>query len=258
MADPTTALGGLGGQFWSTVLGAIIGAVASGAVSWGLQTSAARATREAERALRDERREVGEALRSEQLLEKRQRDLSLAHSITFKLIAMLSALAQIDAVAKDANVRIGLIKGPNSWLLVTPIGNKFPQQTLERDEQSFVASLKISGLTGKVAESFYLYNDFMFLIDSYRTQRFDVLNRIAAGRVGKLNRGSEPIPAELMTYEPLIIPVRQLAEAILERAPLELSSIQRSLAGLTMECERQFGDDFGKLTDVRAPTALRS
>ena len=251
MTNPLSSLGGLAGQFWSTLLGAVVGAAVSGLVSWRLQTSAARASREAEQALREERREVGEAERREQLAEKRRNDLSLAHSVTFKLIGMLTALVNAEETANDAKKLIGPEWTQNSWLMVVPIANDFPLESLDRLEQSFVASLKISGLTSKVVESIYLYNDFINIMQSYRRQRFEVLHRIATARIGKAIASPEPHPEELAAFEPLIIPVRQLAAALLARAPKERALVDVALSSLSAECERLFDSDYGSLSRAR-------
>ncbi len=195
-------LGGLTGQFWSTLVGAIVGTVVSGIISWIIQSNGADRAKE------------------ERLATKEQEDLSTAFLVTIKVVAMLSHLRGIRNQVRSFQIRQqdDECSGMEFWQVMPPFGTLPAVVQLTDPERSLVFSLADHSLTLDLFELPDIHNDLIELAKQYSDKRIELTSAFKPHKIESATHASTDLePDEVLALTPKIIGVRSLVDALQAR-----------------------------------------
>ena len=142
----------LNGTFWSTLIGAVVGAVAGGLISFLIQVNAVRIARK------------------ERLAAKRQKDLAIGHLAMVKVIRMLSRISHIhDEIT--TNAKVAADKGKPLWQTLPPFATVSSQIEFADSERAFILATKEKALMGAGIELADVHNNLLQLVGSRSSAR---------------------------------------------------------------------------------------
>jgi hypothetical protein len=228
------SLGGLAGQFWSTLIGAVVGAAVGGLISYLIQRSGIKASRE------------------ERLAIKRQEDLAIAFSTMVKLITIMSNFKQIKEALDHAVSELAPNTQGPMWLAIQPFATIPPHVEFTKEESAFIFSTKISNIMLAALELSNVYNDTRQLIERYGEKREALSAMIPVDSVTGNLAASCLDEVTLKTLIPLIVPVEMLADEMLNRRGRNFDGSVQTYDTLRKYCEKYFGGDFPKLELIDA------
>lgn len=241
LASESTAwnlFGGLQGTFWSTLIGAVVGAAMGGLISFVLQERAADRTEKLERA------------------REHDRELALAQTAMVKIIKILSALHLIRSHVHES---MNLANAHGAWhqkkmTFVKSIGNKLATIEISADELRSIRLLGDDDLTNGVMDLDTVYNDLAALMDRYSADRSRLFNEFGAtvtGEIATTNLDEK----QAMLFMPRAAEVESLIVAIISRVQGDFDQANIALARLARAGQAKFGSKFGSYT-ARYPDRL--
>lgn len=149
-------------EFWAAVVGAIVGSVSGGVITWLLSIS-------------QDRRQTSE------------RNQALARSLIFKLIRITSDFHVFQTHAKECAERAEIDKLPIGWQSFRPIANLPDRISFSSEEMSYLLSLKNFELFDKVLSLDVLHSSTIGIFELYKERRLALTDMLAAtmdGMVG--------------------------------------------------------------------------
>jgi len=224
----TGNLGGLGGTFWSTLIGAVVGAVVGGFISYLLQRQSAHEARQ------------------ERLDAKRQENIATAFSTMVKVIKMLSSIAGIRFEVISASRRNSEMGMDNNglWQNMPPYGTFPAPVEFDSREGAFILSTKDNDLMLKTLELADVYNDLVGLIRLYSERRVSLTSLFLIEEVQENHAISPFDQTQLQNMMPSIIGLRFLTEALTSRSEKDYQQARDVFDRLKNRCKEMFGKDF--------------
>jgi hypothetical protein len=219
------------GNFWSVIIGALVGALAAGGISFWLQRMTLRAAAE------------------ERQTERRERRAALGHALLFKTGRIYSharTFSEHMRAAYAAAKRDGF-KG-EAWQFVLPILN-FPDRVeYTTDEMALLLSLKENELFNCLIQLDEIHNSTIEIFRRYAELRLSLTQKLSPHEMrGKIGSGNLT-PAELMRIQPSMIELNDVAEGLQSRcqrdeaeswkALVELQRVLKSALGLEYRFEK--------------------
>ena len=202
-------------EFWAGIIGALVGAVAGGGVTWLLQH-----------------------FQSKQ--DRLERDKASARSLLFKLIHIHSDLSlfhrhvvECDGRAKQLGLEIG-------WQSFLPIANGPRKVEFTSVEMSYLLGLEKFDLFNDVLSLDALHSSTIDIFGLYATHRLELTDMLPAameGMVGstEINDGLKEIVA------PRMVALDDLVQKIRSRSELDAASSQKALIDTNSAIERTLG-----------------
>lgn len=231
MSATIDSLGALGGQFWSTLIGAVVGAIVGGMISFGLQVHGVTATR------------------NERLAARRQEDLAIAFSVIVKVIKVMSNIGHIKAALYDGLSKLNTPEssGAESWQVVPPFGTKFPEVTFTKEESAFVFSTKVKSLMLSTLELADVYNDLVQMVSVYSEKREALTGEFSVAAMEGSLAATDFDRETLRSLLPRMVPLKILIDAMAKRTVVDYDQARRTFDLLKTYCEDRFGEQFPKL-----------
>lgn len=203
----TWKLLGLGTEFWSALVGAIIG----GCIGLGGQWYAVRAARKQ----RLDDLIVEEAQRAREALSHNQ---ALAHSLLFKMMKIVSSLIALRNHVENSisNAADEGHKG-KMWQVILPLANPPDRVTFSADEMAMLMSLHADDVFNTVMSQDDIHNNLIPVFELYATRRREATENFGAMMDGNL--GTTELTYEQMAlFAPREVELEMLAAAMRERA----------------------------------------
>lgn len=221
-------LGGLGGTFWSTLIGAVVGAAAAGIISFILAEIAASRTLNADRAKEKERR------------------LTLAQTAMARVIRMHSGLNMIRSHIEESMV---LANGRNDLLLpraavVRSLANRFSPIEFPAEEQAVIRRLGDNTLTNLLLELDAIYNDTTALMMRYSDDRSALFNDFGGTVSGEVAT-TDLTEDEKKKFMPRFAEVDSIVRHLISRAQGDFDQAAEVIVRLEAAGKRVFGAEFG-------------
>jgi len=190
-------------EFWAGIVGALIGAIAGGGITWLLQHFETKATR-------------------------KERDQALARSLLFKLIKIHSDLEHFrqhvvscGELAANSNLKIG-------WQSFRPIANGPTKLEFTSDEMSYLMKLKNFDLFNNVLSLDALHSSTIDIFDLYAARRLELTSMMPAqmnGMVGEIALNDE----QMAIVGPRMAELDDLVGSIRNRAAKDATDAQNAL-----------------------------
>lgn len=127
-------------EFWSAIIGSIVGAAATGAISYSQQNNAFKRRREIE------------------IQEKNELNKAVAYSILIKMIRIHTGYRKLHEYIKDAEIKRSANIRMEWWNIVRPIANISDNDEFSYSELALIASIGNSELTNGLMQIDRLYN----------------------------------------------------------------------------------------------------
>jgi hypothetical protein len=231
-------LGGLSGTFWSTLIGAVVGAAMGGLISFVLQERAADRTEGLERA------------------REHDRELALAQTAMVKIIKILSAL---NLIRSHVHESLELANNHGAWhqkkmAFVKSIGNKLAVIEISADELRTIRRLGDDELTNGVMDLDTIYNDLAALMERYSADRSRLFSEFGATVTGEIATTTLDEKQSLL-FMPRAAELESLIVAIIARVQGDFDQANMALARLARAGQAKFGSKFGSYT-ARYPDKL--
>ena len=221
-------LGGLGGTFWSTLIGAVVGAAAAGIISFILAEIAASRTLNADRAKEKERR------------------LILAQTAMARVIRMHSGLniirSHIEESMMLANARNDLLR-PRAEV-VRSLANRFSPIEFPAEEQAVIRRLGDNKLTNTLLELDAIYNDTTALMMRYSDDRSALFNDFG-GTVSGDVATTDLTEDQRKKFMPRFAEVDSIIRHLISRAQVDFDQAAEVIVRLETAGKRAFGAEFG-------------
>lgn len=221
-------LGGLGGTFWSTLIGAVVGAAAAGVISFILAEMAASRTQEADRVRECERR------------------LTLAQTAMARVVRMHSGLNIVRAHLHEsmmlANERKDLLL-PRA-AVVRSLANRFSPMEFTAEEQAVVRRLGDDTLTNLLLELDAIYNDTTALMMRYSDDRSSLFNDFGGTITGEVAT-TDLTEEQQKRFMPRFAEVDSLIKQLILRAQVDFDQAAEVIVRLEAAGKRAFGLEFG-------------
>jgi hypothetical protein len=226
--DPFS-LGGLGGTFWSTLIGAITGAVVGGAINLLIQWHSIRAARA------DRRR------------AKRDKDLAAAFRVMVKTIQMLSHISHIRAQVVCAKRQHGARDAADLWMNMPAFGTMPTSVEFSDADTAFLLATGERGVMLEAIELADVHNDLLNLVAAYSAHRESLTSALPVesmqGRFGAASLDQ----SGMLKFGPVMVKVRDLMQAIVRRSEEDYIQSKRVYESLKSYCTNRFGKDFPPL-----------
>lgn len=221
-------LGGLGGTFWSTLIGAVVGAAAAGIISFILAEIAASRTQDADRK------------------RERERRLTLAQTAMARTIRIHAGLNIIRSHVEEsmilANERKELLR-PRATVIKS-IANRFSPIEFTAEEQAVVRRLGDNRLTNLLLELDAIYNDTTALIMRYSDDRSALFNDFGGTVTGEVAT-TELTEEQSKRFMPRFAEVDSLIKHLIARAQVDFDQAAEVIVRLEAAGKRTFGNEFG-------------
>jgi len=221
-------LGDLGGTFWSTLIGAVVGAAAAGIISFILAEIAASRTEKAER-----RRD-------------RERQLTLAQTAMARVIRIHAGLhiirSHLYESLEAANKRGELLEPRFSFIL--PLANRFSMIEFTPEEQAVVRRLGDNELTNMMLEMDAIYNDTTALMMRYSDDRSALLKETGGRIIGDVAEARLTEEQRHMLM-PRIMEIDSLVRQLILRAKGDFDQACAIIVRLEAAGQKAFGAEFG-------------
>jgi hypothetical protein len=222
-------LGGLGGTFWATLIGAIVGAVVGGTITLLIQINGVRIAR------------------NERLETKRQDDLATAFSAMVKVIKMLSNIGHIRAEIAAVRAEVGKPEAEGVvefWQVMRPFGTMPPPVDFTTTESAFILSTKDRDLMLTAMELADVHNNFLGLVTAYSERREALASLFTVEAVHGNYATSALNQEETNRLMPRIIQIRSLTAAMISRGEQDYDQARLVFDHLKAYCSKRFGKDF--------------
>jgi hypothetical protein len=226
--DPSN-LGGLGGTFWSTLIGAIIGAVVGGAINLVIQWHSITAARA------DRRR------------TKREKDLAAAFRVMVKIIKMLSHIRHIRGQVACAKQQLGARDPADLWMVMPAFGT-MPQTVEFSDaDTAFILSTGERSVMLEAIELADVHNDLLNLVTAYSAHRESLTSALPVEAMQGSFGVTSLDQSGMLKFGPAMTKVRDLMQAVERRAEEDQVQSRRVYENLKTYCTKRFGKDFPPL-----------
>jgi hypothetical protein len=224
----TDDLGGLGGTFWATLIGVIVGAGVGGIITFLIQISGVRIAR------------------NERLEAKRQDDLATAFSAMVKIIKMLSNIGHIRTEIAAVQAKLGKpeAEGVEFWQVMPPFGTMPPPVDFTTSESAFILLTKDRDLMLTAMELADVHNNFLGLVTAYSERREALASLFTVGAVHGNYATSALNQEETNRLMPRIIQIRSLTAAMISQGEQDYDQAQRVFNHLKAYCSKRFGEEF--------------
>ncbi len=165
-------------EFWTTLLGAIVGAVAAGAISYVLQRKQLHHSERARRA------------------EKIDRETALALSLFYKLVKVYSDLHNYSRHLEEPFEHLEKTVIVHPWQIVLPIANLVSDVTFSADEMSTLLRLGDHELFQQIVSLDEVHNTTTKSFETHRVLRTKVTDKL--GPASELEGGAFKIEGEIL------------------------------------------------------------
>lgn len=218
----------------STLIGAVIGSVIAGAISYLVQRSAVKAARQ----------ERGNA--------KRETDLAVAFNTMAKIIKMFSVFRAMRGLIAEAVARLEE-PGFNSqrpWESLQPMATLPTEVAFTSEEVAFLLSTKVNAVMLKALELADVYNDLLQMFRLYSNKRTAFMSALPLVVVNGRIEGAPMDQETALRMSSLTVPLAQLFTAIVNRIGPDYQQAETVFDLLRAHCIQRFGKDFPKLEIV--------
>jgi hypothetical protein len=223
------SLGGLGDQFWSTLFGAVVGAIMGGLISVGIQIWGARATR----------KDRAEA--------KRQEDLATALSVTVQVIKMLSYVNETKVTIEEALSRLSEAARSDAWQVGSPFISAPPNVIFTKEEAAFILTTRVDRLLLTALELADRYNDLIHMVAVYSERREFLTSLLPVDSVAGSQADSSLDPATQKILRPQMAQLNMLIDDMAKASATAYDMARQIFGLLKAHCEEKFGKEFPKL-----------
>jgi hypothetical protein len=224
------AIGQLNGQFWSTLIGAVVGAVVGGLITLGIQLLNLRHTRREEAAARE------------------KRDFATATSMLLKATKMFSTISHIDAHMRATVELTKQYKYDASpqWQMLPPIVGKTPEINFTDDERMLaVADMPKDFIS--VLEMPDIHNNLIDLVGEYSRRRIELASLMPAVTKDGMLATIELTAEELQRLTPRMLNLQSLVAPLITQSSKARADAIKVFNFIKAEGMRRFGATFPKL-----------
>jgi hypothetical protein len=209
-------------EFLAAIVGALVGAVSGGLISFLIQLVALRSARKLQLLALDETREQ----RDQDQLEVRK---ALAHSLLFKLMKIAS-----NNYGLFDHIHSGLSRPDDQpkWAMVEPIINLPDRVTFTSEEMSLLMALKESDLLNRVINLDLIHNSLIDAMAAYGIQRMALTDRLSAVSIDDTHVETHLSPEQAATLAPKMMALDQLVDHLHGRARLDYDEAAQTLNAL--------------------------
>lgn len=176
-----------GTEFWSAIIGAVVG----GVIALAVQLIAINASKK------------------ERIADKNDKRQALGHSIIFKTMRIYSNLNTLHKSLEDSFMRVAPSKHDEPWSFVLPLANTPDDVHYSADEMSLVLSFNNPDLTEMLMSLGLIHNSLIDIFETYREYRYEITSLMPAemdGNVGQTILTNE----QIKIVRPKMVAVNQL------------------------------------------------
>lgn len=198
-------------EFWAAIAGAVIGAVATGAISLGLHWLTIRSARR-------DRKEV-----------RKEEEAALALKLFYTLQKAVNDLEGLDRHVEEGKQRLGRLGGSGgTWRGLVPIGNLPRDIEVSPAELTVVFRQNRPGLFNDIRDVEAVHNAALKAWERYATLRQELAAVLPADMTGLV--GTTALSTdERRRAGPTLAAVESLAEGLSVRAPIDAELADRTL-----------------------------
>ena len=222
---------GLGNEFWAAIVGAVVGAVAGGAIAYLLQ-----------------RLSLGEARKLREAAQLAT-NKALGHALLLKMVQIFSNLVHFHAHMEESwRAEIAQDPAAEPWQVVKPIINLPDWVRFTVEEKSLLLSFKDDDLFNSMVSMDAIHNDLVNLFAAYEEKRTALVSLLPSqmeGAVGTVEISREQWPV----IRPRMIEVNLLGNDIRARSKQDyeqarhcfdrLQEVLKSNLGFTYKLEKK-------------------
>lgn len=209
----------MSGEFWAAIIGAVVGSVSSGLITWHLQ-------------------------RNQDRRQSLDRDKGLARSLIFKLIRIHSDLegfkAHVDEGKANAE-RDGLEPG---WKSLRAIGNLPDRLAFSPSEMGYLLSLDEPSLFDKVLSLDAIHSSTIGIFELYKERRLALTDMLAASMEGAVGT-SELNDGQFAFFAPKFAELDLLVTDIGSRVERDAKESKDALELTVVAVRQTLGPKFG-------------
>ena len=227
----TAFLGGLTGPFWPTLIGAVVGAVVGGIITFGIQVNGVRIARQ------------------ERVAAKRQEDLAAAYGTMVKLVKILTTFRHVAETMLEAKTMLETprFKGVDLWQVTPPFGGLPAKVSFGEKEVAFVLSTNERGLMLAALELEDMQSNVIDLCVIYSQRREKMTETLTAMEMDGRIALTSFKPEDMAKIAPHVMPLNDLTAVLSGRTPGYVVNATRIFDEMLAHCRKRFGDDFPKL-----------
>ena len=203
-------------EFWAAIIGAVVGAVTAGIISYLIQRTALKAT-------------------ADQLeKEAENRKKALGYALLFKMVRIYSGLAHMSRHLEEHFKKLEQKEyaGSEPWQIVLPIANPLEAVHFSTDEMAMLLSLKDNDLFNDLASLDVVHNSTIELFRTHASLRAKLLEMLPAnieGMVGEVHLTAE----QAMYVRPKMVEINALIIDINERCTKDTNEAKDILQRLS-------------------------
>lgn len=218
-------------EFWAAIIGAIVGSVSAGVITWLLQRN------------QDKR----------QILE---RNKGLARSLIFKLVRIHS-----DMVGFKSHVEEGVANAAQNdlelgWQSLRAIGNLPERISFSSDEMAYLLSLGNDDLFNKVLSLDVVHSSTIGIFELYKERRLALTDMLSASAMEGAVGTTELNDSQLAFFAPKFAELDLLVADMKSRVDTDAMESREALLGTAVAVRQTLGPKFSiQLNEQKPPEA---
>ncbi len=202
------------GEFYAAIIGAIVGSVLGGCVSYFLQRQSLR------------------AVRDEGLEQRKYRDKSLAYSMYIKVGDIFSNLTIANSELKATVARAANQKRAAGWQDLQPFATLPMLVHFSPDEKSLLLHLKKHSLFNDISSLDRVHNNYIEMIGVYGRKRTEFTSALPIESMDESRFTSALAKADMLRFGPTMGELDQLVQHLIKSMPADIAATEQILQRL--------------------------